>query len=173
MHQFCNALDVGAFSQGAGRPRSKWPKFCEGDEFQKTLIDHWSNPILALSQVQLDNIFLILHQGGTILFKYEMFQDDARLVGWLLWLATHTFFATQVLFQLNKSFKWKILCLICIFLTVILHHVSDCVILGQLGKHGCPDDFKFKLLIWETVWVLGSIQERFWKQKTKMWGHFG
>ena len=109
----------------------------------------------------------------TRLFKNEMSQDDARLVGWLLWLATHTFFATRVLFHLNKSFKWKILCLICIFLTVILHHVSDCVILGQLGKHGCPDDFKFKLLIWETVWVLGSIQERFWKQKTKVWGHFG
>ena len=33
------------------------------------------------------------------------------------------------------------------FLTVNLHHVSDCVILGQLGKHGCTDDFKFKLLI--------------------------
>ena len=109
----------------------------------------------------------------TRLFKNEMSQDDARLVGWLLWLATHTFFATRVLFQLNKSFKWKILCLICIFLTVILHHVSDCVILGQLRKHGCPDDFKFKLLIWETVWVLGSIQERFWNQKTKVWGHFG
>ena len=102
-----------------------------------------------------------------------MSQDDARLVGWLLWLATHTFFATRVLFQLNKSFKWKILCLICIFLTVILHHVSDCVILGQLGKHGCPDDFKFKLFIWETVWVLGSKQERFWNQKRKVWGHFG
>ena len=33
------------------------------------------------------------------------------------------------------------------FLTAVLHHVSDCVILGRLGKHGCPDDFKFKLLI--------------------------
>ena len=103
----------------------------------------------------------------------EMSQDDTRLVGWLLWLAKHSFFVTKVPFQLNKSFKWKILCLICIFLTVILHHVSDCVILGQLRKHGCPDDFKFKLLILETVLVLGSIQERFWNQKTKVWGHFG
>ena len=34
------------------------------------------------------------------------------------------------------------------FLTAVLHHVSDCVILGRLGKHGCPDYFKFKLLIY-------------------------
>ena len=51
----------------------------------------------------------------TRLFKNEMSQDDARLVKWLLWLATYTFFATWVLFQLNKSFKWKLLRLICIF----------------------------------------------------------
>ena len=69
--------------------------------------------------------------------------------------------------------KWKILCLICIFWAVILHHVSNCVILWHLGKHGCPDDFKFKLLKWDTGWALGSLQERFWNQKTKVWGHYG
>ena len=45
----------------------------------------------------------------------EMSQDDTMLVGWLLWLAKHSFFVTKVPFQFNKSFKWKILCLICIF----------------------------------------------------------
>ena len=34
----------------------------------------------------------------TRLFKNEMSQDDAKLVGWLFWLAKHTFFATRVLF---------------------------------------------------------------------------
>ena len=103
----------------------------------------------------------------------EMSQDDTRLVGWLLWLAKHTFFATQVLFQLNKSFKWIILCLICIFWAVILHHIFNCVILWHLEKQGCPDDFKFKFSIWDTGRALGSKQERFWNQKTKVWGHFG
>ena len=92
----------------------------------------------------------------------EMSQDDTRLVGWLLWLAKHSFFVTKVPFQLNKSFKWKILCLICIFWAVILHHVSNCVILWHLEKQGCPDDFKFKFSIWDTGWALGSKQERFW-----------
>ena len=103
----------------------------------------------------------------------EMSQDDTRLVGWLLWLAKHSFFVTKVPFQINKSFKWKILCLICIFWAVILHHVSNCVILWHLEKQGCPDDFKFEFSIWDTGWALGSKQEWFWNQKTKVWGHYG
>ena len=94
--------------------------------------------------------------------------------GWMIVVTCQTlFFVTKVPFQLNKSFKWKILCLICIFWAVILHHVSNCVILWHLEKQGCPDDFKFKFSIWDTGWALGSKQERFWNQKTKVWGHYG
>ena len=46
----------------------------------------------------------------TRLFKNEMSQDDARLVGWLLWLAKHTFTVTRGLLELKKIFRWKILC---------------------------------------------------------------
>ena len=109
----------------------------------------------------------------TRIFKNEMYQDDAGLVEWLLWLATHTFLQHRSYFSSLKVLNENVCVWFAFFLTVLLHHVSDCVILGQLGKHGCPDDFKFKLLIWETVWVLGSIQGRLWNQKTKVWGHFG
>ena len=87
-----------------------------------------------------------------------------RLVGWVLWLAKHVFCHIGTI-----SAQWKFFMKNVVpnlhFWAVILHPVSYCVILWHLGKHGCPDDFKFKSLIWDTGWAVGSIQKRFWNQK--------
>ena len=47
------------------------------------------------------------------LFKYKMSKDDTK--GWLDDCCHKHFFVTRVPFQLNISFKWKLLCLISIF----------------------------------------------------------
>ena len=80
-----------------------------------------------------------------------------RKAGWMIVVA---FTVTRGLLELKKIFRWKILCMICIFklsFCAMSLLVSSWDIWGNI--HSCQDDLKFKILIWDTSWVLGSIHE--------------